>query len=388
MTSYSRDTFRFFYAPTYVELNSEHFSQPGVRVKWQEVVRYMKSVFFDPHPTDPTDSYADQEGGLRFDSTQHKFKYRDNVNWKYFGTGDGDVKYDDQGTNGVAKAQYRLPRWSARTGGNYIDSSRVTISDTDVVETPQTFISTNGGTGAQYGFLVRRISAGVPTWAIGNDGTMWWNNDTSMIRDTAGSLSLQTTDGRIQLTDTGNTRFVGRKFLGGQGNNSRGYIFRAPVYTDNFGFAQSPSSGSVGIGSFNSSNPYTLTINGNSLVTDGDMLEWTVFWQTDNTSFAKRFRVTFFGTDVLGSIGGGATYAGVTVIRILRQSSTNAILHMTGTYEGNVLGSPNAQAFSGSANWTSTITVPLYIEIAGDGSTAMSAGIFKLNGGNVITKCQ
>lgn len=83
--SYNKDTLRLFYAPTYIECNSEHYSQPGVRMKWQEVVRFMKSVRFDPAAADPTDTYADVPGGLRFDSVQNRFRYRNATVWKYFG---------------------------------------------------------------------------------------------------------------------------------------------------------------------------------------------------------------------------------------------------------------------------------------------------------------
>lgn len=358
--SYSRDTFRFFYAPTFLEFNSEHFSQPGVRPKFQEVVRFMKSILFDPAPTDPTDTYADKEGGLRFDSTQHKFKYRDNVNWKYFGTGDGDVKYDDQGTNGVAKAQYQLPRWSARTGGNYIDSSRVTISDIDVVETPQTFISTNGGTGAQYGFLVRRISAGIPTWAIANDGTMWWNQDTSMFRDAAGSLTFNTANARLYLSDTGNTRVAARSFLGGLGTNtSVNYGFRCPVTMAMYGF--------YGIAAnTRDSTIYSVNIGNNTLAADNDRIEAKFHISTTSSGNTKTLKIRLNGANEVSiAIPGSTAYDVMITLWIYRETGSSVKYVISGLGQGLTLGAASSTAGgAGSIDWTATQAINVLLDVA------------------------
>lgn len=366
MTSYARNTFRFFYAPTFVELNSEHFSQPGVRVKWQEVIRFMKSVFFDPSPTDPTDSYADQEGGLRYDSTQHKFKYRDNVNWKYFGTGngDGDVKYDDQGTNGITKGQYRLPRWSIRSGGNYIDSSLVTIGETNIVDTPTSFRSTNSSTGAQYGFMTKRVVGGTATWAVSNVGIMYFNEDTSVFRDAVGSLTFPEADYRLQLTHTGNTRVVARKFIGGLGDNSSvGYLFRCPVTMSNFGFFGSPAA-------TRDATMYSLNIGKNTLPKDNDMIEAKFHISSLNTNNVKTFKIRFNNANDVGvTIPSPGAYDVMVTLQFYRETGSSAKYVISGLGQGTILGAGgNSVGNVTSIDWSADQFINVLLDVSGSSS--------------------
>lgn len=384
--SYLRNTHRFFYAPTFVEFNAEHFSQPGVRPKWQEVVRFMKSVFFDPKPSDPTDSYADVEGGLRFDSTQHKFKYRDNVNWKYFGTGDGDVRYDGDGA--VPKADTGVARWSPRidSTGNWIQGSLVEIDDLGNLETPGTYFSLNNGVGHR-AFLAQK-ALGFTDFVIGNDGTHVWGGDTTLQRSAAQQLEFSGTNARFFLSGTGDTKLEARKHLGAIGNSIGGNLYRCPVTGPGAGFVQNSDSGSaVPIGDPWVTSAYNVVIPANAMATDGDMMTLTMFLETSNSALVKRVGITFKGDSRVAVISGGATYSGIVVVRVLRMSASQGILQIIGNYEGSMMSSSDWKIYRSDMDWTTSNAIVVDLQ-AISGGGVVPAGEIKHNGANVTYHCQ
>lgn len=370
--SYPRNTERFFYAPNFLESNSEHFSQPGVEWKWQEVVRFMKSVRFDPKATDPTDPYADVPGGLRFDSVQNRFRYRNATIWKYFGDGDGDVKYDDTGP--TAKSDTAIPRWTNRADGNWIEGSLVTISDTGAMLNPERYTSRNGTLNAT-AFMAETAPNNFDL-RIYNDGRIKFNDDVTLDRPSTGYVTLDGADTRLGLTGTGNTRMESRKFLGNIGNSTvTNNVYRAPVLFETVGVVQSAAFTSTAGAIEGETAVHTLVVPGNALSNDGDSIEWTVVWDAGSTAFTKALVLTFAGNDIINTIAGGTTYAGQSKIQICRLNSTSIYICMNGIYELAVMGSGTSRIFDSSVDFTLPLSVSLKLRITGDGlNTPVAAG--------------
>lgn len=389
--SYARNTHRETYDARYAEANAEHFSQPGVRWKWQEVVRYMKSVFFDPIAGDPTGTdYGNETGGLRFESSTNRFRYKGGsasdptIMWRYFGGGDGDVNYfgTEQADNGVA-------RWHSVT--RQIQGSVATLSDQGTFVTPGLYRSTQASD-SDIAFESLQVGSTQPHYRVMANGKTFWGPggtdalDSQFERIAINEIGSNQADAKLSLPN-GDTRIAAQRHLGGLGNSQGDSNYRCPVVATTLPFLRSNDQPAVG----GEETIFTHNIWNNALE-DGDSFTVDMFFHTrdpDAKGYLKAFTLTLNTTPnisvTLPIVAG--EFAGWIKWTIIRVSSSVAIINAVGMHGGSVLipASPGGNtAFNNAGDWDNTdYQIVIKGAITGNGVDLINDGEWDCQGGRV-----
>lgn len=390
--SYARNTHRETYDCRYAEANAEHFSQPGVRWKWQEVVRFMKSVLFDPITGDPTgDDYGNQTGGLRFEASTNRFRYKGasstdaTVQWRYFGSGDGDVSYfgTEQADNGVA-------RWHSVT--RQIQGSRATLDDNGNFETDGRYATTQGSD-FDDAFKATVVDDDEPMYLVRANGQTLWGPggatpvDTDLTRLGVNHLGSDEPDAKFSLRE-GDSRIAAQRHLGGLGNAQGASNYRCPVVAAVLPYMGNSTHGTLG-GS-DSIMTHNIPIRG---LEDGDTLTVDVFFETrdpDAKGYLKSFKLTLNTTpniEVEMPIAGGE-FAGWIKFTLVRLNSNDCVITAVGMHGGSTLitSTLGNTAFNTDASpvWnTNGHQIELIGTVTGNGIDTVDTGEWTIHGGRI-----